>query len=102
MDKVVPSLFVIDVPFYDEQSSRHRNILFSTRSGTLREIDGGLWRRVKKGEYANVPASILDDLVTNNILVPTSHDELDEILDENKKFIEESEDLYFVMQPRMV
>lgn len=86
MGKIVPSLYLVDVPFYDEKYSRHKSIIFSTRTGALREVDTNLWKNIKSGDYSGIPASIIDDLVSIKILVSHECDELKEILDENKFF----------------
>lgn len=99
MDKMTPSLYLVDVSFYNEQSGQYRNILFSTRSGVLREIDRNLWEKIKEGNYVDIPLPMMDDLIASDILVSDERDELGEILDENKQFIDKLDNLYFVIQP---
>lgn len=99
MHEIVPSSYLVDVNFYEQDSNQHKSILFSTRNGILLEMSQSLWENIKKGKIKEVPESIVNDLIANKILVSKDHDELGEILDENKNFAEKSDELYFVLQP---
>lgn len=74
-------------------------LVFSTRSGAFKVFKMGLWVRISNLKLDAIADEIINDLYASKILVAHDEDELDLILEENKKSNEDTSDFYAVIQP---
>ena len=82
------------------EGGRKNKLLFSARTGTLMVMDFHSWQALETGHFELLPQEVLEDLKRKKLLVSKDENEVQTVLDENKKFLEERDDsLYTVIQP---
>ena len=67
-------------PILDQRDRVEKVLVFGTRRCQLRSVDVGSWQMVEDGKFNNLPASVLDDLIDAEIVVPSGEDELATVL----------------------
>lgn len=82
-----------------EEPTREQYIVYSTRSGKLIELAEDVYHHIENGIFDALDEEIKTSLLEAEILVPEQEDELKTIIDQNKKFIDNVETLYIVIQP---
>jgi len=86
--------------FTDVLNDRNDRIVFSTRSCKALLLSHACYDALQADALNVLPQSLLESLVNNQIVVPTSEDERVSILDENRALIETNHtSLYEVIQP---
>jgi uncharacterized protein len=86
--------------FTDSLNDKNDRIVFSTRSCKSLLISALCYDKLTEGNFNEIPAPLIEKFLDRNILVPTSADELANIIKDNKQAIEgDPHTLYEVIQP---
>ncbi len=93
------SKFLEAVAFTDGATNNTNTLVFNSREKCLLLIDSGSWQDVQSGNFDQVPAEIINELIDKKILVDQSVDELADVLAENRDAIANEDKLYLVIQP---
>jgi uncharacterized protein len=83
----------------DGAAGRIKRILFATRTSSILALDEANWRQIEGGNFASLPADILQRLIDEEVLVREDEDELAEILHRNDLAANADDQLYIVIQP---
>jgi len=76
-----------------------QRLLYSTRSCQLLRVSEVVWTALRQGRYQSLPPEMVSLMRDFLLLVPCDEDELSAVLAENAQAIDESDDLYLVLQP---
>lgn len=93
------SRYLVTQEFYDLKDKLEKVVLFSTRSSAVKILDKKSFSYLIDKKLSFLDQGVFEILRKENILVDENENELQTILEENKKFIKNSRDLYFVIQP---
>lgn len=74
-------------------------IVFNTRSGLQLKVPKELKDDIVNGSFDEFPEDLINKFIRMKVLVPNEELELDEIINENKKSIENQDELYEVVMP---
>ncbi|ASZ11355.1 SPASM domain-containing protein [Chitinophaga pendula] len=83
----------------DEDILPDHAILYVTRSGAAIEIANNYLSILQSGNFKQLPASLVKNLVHYEVLVPADEDELDTVLSYNKAKIKDRKTISFTIQP---
>ena len=84
---------------FEKHPNGEQVIAFSTRSQELILLSNSVYKDLITQNFQNLPNETYKELVNGGFLVSIVEDELEIIIEENKKEIELSKSLYIVVQP---
>jgi len=85
--------------FVEAINPENDSIIYNTRTGMQLKISNDLKSTINDGNLGEIPEEIFDKLIKMKVIIPMDENELEEILDENKTFINNQEELYEVVMP---
>lgn len=86
-------------PIKDNIDGEIKRVVMSTISGGTVLLGRELWEKIAAGDFVGMPVAVLRKLKDDKILVEKSFDELNVVLEENRKANDSPEKLSIVIQP---
>lgn len=85
--------------FIDGLDNKEKVVCFSTRSQNVFLFEKEKYDLLHSGSFDLLPFDFVDDLLSSEILVPASEDELKNVLSRSTSAIDDNKSLYYVIQP---
>jgi uncharacterized protein len=95
----VSRFVVLTDPFEDPTTGELIRIIFGARKGYWKRVQDSEWPCIKGMEFDHLREGLVQELIDNEILVPSDEDELATILNANQESIRDLRELYLVVQP---
>lgn len=99
MNLMLSRYHVVSRAVGDGRSDASTRILFSTRTGRLWVVSELDWEILRDGQFHRLPPTLLDGLVSSELLVPMASDELATVVARNRQSIADDTTLSMVIQP---
>lgn len=93
------SRYVIASPVVTVDGAEQSRLVLSTRSGVQVHLGEVLWQQLQADGPLSLPDNVASCLADAQILVDRSHNELEQVVDENRRLIADNDVLEQVVQP---
>lgn len=90
---------ILSDPFYEKHTHKARQVAFSGISGQARVLHPQVVDHLGQGELSRIPQQLVEELCRAGILVEENQSEAQQILSENRRYLERENILYQVIQP---
>lgn len=91
--------YVVATPSIVDAEGASKRVVFATRTTEMRFVADSIWQMLLRGEWDGLPAQVIDELISAEILVPQGQDELAHVLRANREAARDTDTLSLVVMP---